>query len=1518
MNFKKIFSIIPVLSLLFLCSAKDLRNSYDEYKIGLVVANTSILNASYETPLYDNLRYAGHKVTLIDTSYLDLTTYDGTHAYTTLDLVVIPNFVSCPSVDTSKGIGDVPVIVMEDSLWDSFGFLTETEEDPIFYISDGSGLDNYRLIRTGWGGSAGDLYFKTIDLMGFPESPTSVSLGYDKYGNKDSTQIFVAVRDTIKKFKWDDYASAETWGTDADTDLAFNFAGIAQIQIINVDNDILISQGSGLSTAYSKLILSRFGASDSATYWKFKDLPPTGLTGSFYINDSEQVITNATDYSSPIRNWIKKINIQTGVIGDSIISPYSLDNCKLWYYDGYLYAGGDYVSYKINYSTFAKIDSVLFSNPNSGLTSWYDYRTGYNYVLTDQIWYRFKFNGTTNGGSRGQCFSGGLGTDQIYSPTGIEGYYPPTYGTMVTDSIYISNNTDSLSNVFATGVRQVYSSAGNINFIASTYNNSTTAGNIIARGKDNDTDYTAIAIDTLNNKLRVAWGLYDVSKLSITENGGWTLLNRTIGRLKGSEADSSLFIGMAYSTSVGTQAGYIKNFYESNMHKVELVENDSLMKDSWDGTNGWDYFNLIVTGPYYVATQENADTLRKYAISGSLKWLNMNIGYMDDFYGSNIINTYNFDRSDTGVVQSSSHVILDYLGYDANDTLVFFTDNIDNRFNSYRPSRTTDSLVTLISTMSDTSGLVAAHINKTWAYVNGDSVALWDSLYWDVFREVNKWLVTSSALLQAVDVTVTTQGTDSLLITWSDVASGEDGYGIYLLNGGYYTGSEKLLTTVGANVEADTLGLFWPPSSLWYLDARVISGGDTLASISGGDSAFVLPAQPARPIVYALSDTAINILLNGYLFYDLFTDTTLATNPTWYRPEGKWYVEKSYNRLRSNNALDSTTITGTGISTRQAVTFNGTDTYVYIDETAGSLDSTLDIGLQDYMYSFWMKRTAVSSAQERIVNKRNGLTLHDINLDAGNKINAEICDGTFPAHYGLVVSKSEIDDTNWHHITVIMDRDSSGYIFIDSAYDTSNSISISNYDVNSSRKFVLGRYDETTTHYLNGSLSDMRTYRFGIDGLTITGTHATNDLLIKLDTDTIYCQATDEGLVKQLYQYPNNNIDFSNTLVNGDMEIDAGWASRYTPLTNERSSTKKYSGSYSRHVIGNGADDGIKKNAFADGGGRYEATVHVFIDSGSVNFQLMKGASPYTLYNSKVISTTGSWQTETLAFFKLDDGIDSVEVSFSQSNAGNSGFWVDDVVIQRVEETAWWKFTEVGYPDTLYDETSNNLDLVTSGDVLVSGAGYNTISSDVTHNKDVEWSIQFHLNDSLRLNKQWVKYYFNSSDSLGVGNGYVAYLDSSLFRVYKQTANVYADTLIDTTWTGNYKWNTLKVTQNYEQYPTYKGTTYSAYLNSNLMGTFSDTTYQQLDWVVLQASHRRQFFDNVWIKNTSPGANAEDFTYFAIIDSTSGQYLQANHTFGASPYWATWDDWGAEDGFYAKMSPFTSKRIRVIAKPKED
>ena len=119
--------IILLFCITGLISAKNPYNSFNRLtKIGFVVGNTASLS-TYETEIYNTLNYSGCNITLIDTSYMDDSTYnvyDST--WSTLNLVIISrgtytDTTASPDINLSGGIGHVNLICLEPAFWDSLG-----------------------------------------------------------------------------------------------------------------------------------------------------------------------------------------------------------------------------------------------------------------------------------------------------------------------------------------------------------------------------------------------------------------------------------------------------------------------------------------------------------------------------------------------------------------------------------------------------------------------------------------------------------------------------------------------------------------------------------------------------------------------------------------------------------------------------------------------------------------------------------------------------------------------------------------------------------------------------------------------------------------------------------------------------------------------------------------------------------------------------------------------------------------------------------------------------------------------------------------------------------------------------------------------------------------------------------------------------------------------------------------------------------------------------------------------------
>jgi len=105
-----------------------------------------------------------------------------------------------------------------------------------------------------------------------------------------------------------------------------------------------------------------------------------------------------------------------------------------------------------------------------------------------------------------------------------------------------------------------------------------------------------------------------------------------------------------------------------------------------------------------------------------------------------------------------------------------------------------------------------------------------------------------------------------------------------------------------------------------------------------------------------------------------------------------------------------------------------------------------------------------------------------------------------------------------------------------------------------------------------------------------------------------------------------------NLVPNGDMELmTPDWESINSPTTNERSDTRAYNGTYSRHIVcdaAGSAEQGSRMNATGLViGVSYTLTGYIWLVSGTYAYiHCLAGGSP------AITSTTGSWVEVTDTF----------------------------------------------------------------------------------------------------------------------------------------------------------------------------------------------------------------------------------------------------------------------------------------------
>jgi len=209
------------------------------------------------------------------------------------------------------------------------------------------------------------------------------------------------------------------------------------------------------------------------------------------------------------------------------------------------------------------------------------------------------------------------------------------------------------------------------------------------------------------------------------------------------------------------------------------------------------------------------------------------------------------------------------------------------------------------------------------------------------------------------------------------------------------------------------------------------------------------------------------------------------------------------------------------------------------------------------------------------------------------------------------------------------------------------------------------------------------------------------------------------------------------------------------------------------------------------------------------------------------------------------------------------------------------------------------------------GVIYRNYDEDI---RDVEFGFTYHTNDSIRLDQQYVRFLFSTTGDTA-GNGYSLWLDSSKVLFTIQTAGIPIDTVIDTTYTGSYKWRDVKVLRDWEENPLDSVATWTILVDSDTLGSDTSQTYLSLPYLVLVSSHTRHEWDNIYSRYFLPGGNY-DSTYYAVVDSISGNYIDFSPTpdsLESTVNYGTFWDYDSLDG-RLRVSSGDSLRLRIKAK----
>jgi len=207
-----------------------------------------------------------------------------------------------------------------------------------------------------------------------------------------------------------------------------------------------------------------------------------------------------------------------------------------------------------------------------------------------------------------------------------------------------------------------------------------------------------------------------------------------------------------------------------------------------------------------------------------------------------------------------------------------------------------------------------------------------------------------------------------------------------------------------------------------------------------------------------------------------------------------------------------------------------------------------------------------------------------------------------------------------------------------------------------------------------------------------------------------------------------NTETITNLITNPDMELDSNWANFGTPTVNERSSTQKSEGTYSRKFTADSQYDGIRSDAFTTvASEKYGCSLMVYPDDGTEVAVAVKTGdnSTYSYSHTFTGLTQDAWNE---IFFDFAEGAGTAGAGaylaiYDPAASGTHTFYADAVCLLRGDFTdnmqpvmyssdAYIKSPHTGddlsgtYESEVFDLGSSARYLVYClADLIVTGAG---------------------------------------------------------------------------------------------------------------------------------------------------------------------------------------------------------------------
>ena len=151
-----------------------------------------------------------------------------------------------------------------------------------------------------------------------------------------------------------------------------------------------------------------------------------------------------------------------------------------------------------------------------------------------------------------------------------------------------------------------------------------------------------------------------------------------------------------------------------------------------------------------------------------------------------------------------------------------------------------------------------------------------------------------------------------------------------------------------------------------------------------------------------------------------------------------------------------------------ALSFDGSSDYINVGD-----QPVLDVGTGDFSMSAWIQTSGSAYTQFVMAKRSNGYgNGYSLAVRSDGTVMANVLDAD---SYVGVTSTATVNDSQWHHLAAVADRDSNLTIYVDGVVQDWGSLSGETGDLSNSNPFCIGAKKPGVSLF-NGAIDDVRVY----------------------------------------------------------------------------------------------------------------------------------------------------------------------------------------------------------------------------------------------------------------------------------------------------------------------------------------------------------------------------------------------------------------------------------------------------------